>query len=70
MIDRTTNRSRGFRLCYPQHSRGSASKAIDAMNGKDMGGRTPLRSMLRVPVKNAPLVVAVVAVVVEPWRWW
>jgi RNA recognition motif-containing protein len=38
MMDRTTNRSRGF--AFVTMSTGEeAQKAIDAMNGKDMGGR-------------------------------
>ena len=38
MIDRTTNRSRGFAF-VTFSSNDEAQKAIDAMNGKDMGGR-------------------------------
>ncbi len=38
MIDRTTNRSRGFAF-VTLSSNEEAQKAIDAMNGKDLGGR-------------------------------
>ena len=38
MIDRTTNRSRGFGFVTLSTAE-EAQKAIDGMNGKDMGGR-------------------------------
>ena len=38
MIDRTTNRSRGFAF-VTMSTNEEAQKAIDAMNGKDLGGR-------------------------------
>ncbi len=39
MMDRTTNRSRGFAF-VTMGTPEEAQKAIDAMNGKDMGGRS------------------------------
>lgn len=39
MMDRTTNRSRGFAFVTMSTAE-EAQKAIDAMNGKDMGGRS------------------------------
>ena len=38
MMDRATNRSRGFAFVTMSTAE-EAQKAIDAMNGKDMGGR-------------------------------
>lgn len=38
MLDRTTNRSRGFAFVTMSTAE-EAQKAIDAMNGKDLGGR-------------------------------
>ena len=51
IMDRMTNRPRGFGFVTMSTDE-EAQKAIQALNGKDMGGRA-LTVMLPSPVKNA-----------------
>jgi cold-inducible RNA-binding protein len=53
MIDRTTNRSRGFAF-VTLSTREEAQKAIDAMNGKDMGGRAITVNVARPREERPP----------------
>src|ERR1700722_15783711 len=53
MIHRTTNPSRGFAF-VPLSTREEAQKAIDAMNGKDMGGRAITVNVARPREERPP----------------
>jgi cold-inducible RNA-binding protein len=53
MIDRTTNRSRGFGFVTMSTDE-EAQKAIAAMNGKDMGGRSITVNVARPREERPP----------------
>jgi cold-inducible RNA-binding protein len=53
MVDRTTNRSRGFGF-VTMSSAEEAQKAIDGMNGKDMGGRAITVNVARPREERPP----------------
>ncbi|MBF0254950.1 MAG: RNA-binding protein [Gammaproteobacteria bacterium] len=52
VMDRDTNRSKGFGF-VEMDDKSAAETAIEAMNGKDMGGR-PLRVNEARPRENSP----------------
>ena len=53
MMDRTTNRPRGFGFVTMSTDE-EAQKAIQALNGKDMGGRTLAVSVAKPREERAP----------------
>ena len=63
MIDRMTSRSRGFGFVTMSTAE-EAQKAIDALNGKEMGGRALTVNVAKPREERAPRVAAVVAVAV------
>ena len=53
MMDRTTNRPRGFGFVTMSTAE-EAQKAIDALNGKDMGGRALTVNVAKPREERAP----------------